>query len=82
MPERPRPLPPAILALIAVAAETGTTRSVPLADRLGVSVHTVRTTFKRGFAAAGVRSRSELLMLAWREGWLGDPHRGGLKRQM
>lgn len=80
MPERPCPLPPAVLALLAVASETGATRSAPLADRLGVSVHTVRTTFKRGFAAAGVHSRSELLMLAWREGWLGDPHRGGLNR--
>jgi len=75
MPGEPCPLPPAVLALLAVAAEMGTTRSAALADRLGVSVHTVRTAFKRGFAASGVHSRSELLMVAWREGWLSDPHR-------
>lgn len=43
MPERPCPLPPAVVALLAVADEMGATRSVALADHLGISVHTVRS---------------------------------------
>jgi DNA-binding NarL/FixJ family response regulator len=44
-----------------------------IAMRLGISIKTVESHLRRLFGRYGVLSRTELAMLAMREGWLGSP---------
>ena len=68
-PRRPSPLEMGAIRLLARGASND-----EIAVGLGISIKTVESHLRRLFGRYGVLSRTELAMLAVREGWLGvDP---------
>ena len=71
---RDAPRRPSARELGAIKLLAGGASNDEIAVRLGISIKTVESHLRRLFGRYGVLSRTELAMLAVREGWLGqDP---------
>ena len=70
METEPCPLTPRLLQLLQASVNANDTSDEILASLLHISPSTVNTEFKRIFSLLGVHSRSGVVLLALKQGWI------------